>query len=285
MKINKINPQSYCSGVMNAINLVMDNYKNYPKPIYMLGKLIHNDIVMNKFKELGIIILDDKSKTRLELLDEISSGTVIISAHGVSDKVIEKAKNKGLNIIDSTCPYVKKISNNIKEYLNKGYDIIYIGTKGHPEVEGVLGISNNINLITNINDINNLNINNDKIYITNQTTLSIIEIENIYNLLKNKFPSSIIDNKICLATTKRQEAIINQEPVDLCIIVGDINSSNTKKLYELAKDNNIKATMCDSLNTLDKSLLEGIKSVSISSGASTPIYLVDEIIEYINKKC
>lgn len=285
MKINKINPQSYCSGVNNAIKLVMDNYKNYPKPIYMLGRLIHNDIVMNKFKDLGIIILDDKNKTRLDLLDEIDSGTVIISAHGVSDNVINKAKEKGLNIIDSTCPYVKKISNNIKNYINNEYDIIYIGTKGHPEVEGVLGISNDIHLITNINDIDNLNIKNNKIYITNQTTLSIVEIENIYNSLKNKFPSSIIDNKICLATTKRQEAIINQEPVDLCIIVGDINSSNTKKLYELAKSNNIKAIMCDSINTLDKSLLEGIKSVSISSGASTPIYLVDEIIEYINKKC
>ena len=284
MIINKIEPQGFCGGVKNAIDIAKKAIKNENniKPIYLLGSLIHNEHVMRSLEDLGLILIDDKNKTRLELLDEIKSGSVIFSAHGVSDKVYLKAKEKNLNIIDATCPFVKIVHNNIKKYLNLGYDIIYIGTKGHPECEGVLGISDKIKLITNKIDALNYQNNNDNIYLSTQTTLSIYEIDEIINILKNKFKNIIIDNKICNATTVRQEAIYNAKKTDLFIIVGDQKSSNTKKLYNIAKEK-FNAIMINDKNDLDINLLKNINEISITSGASTPSYLVDEIIEFINK--
>jgi 4-hydroxy-3-methylbut-2-enyl diphosphate reductase len=284
MIINKIEPQGFCGGVKNAIDIAKKAIKNENniKPIYLLGSLIHNEHVMKSLEDLGLILIDDKNKTRLELLDEIKSGSVIFSAHGVSDKVYLKAKEKNLNIIDATCPFVKIVHNNIKKYLNLGYDIIYIGTKGHPECEGVLGISDKIKLITNKQDALNYQNKNDNIYLSTQTTLSIYEIDEIINILKNKFKNIIIDNKICNATTVRQEAIYNAKKTDLFIIVGDQKSSNTKKLYNIAKEK-FNAIMINDKNDLDINLLKNINEISITSGASTPSYLVDEIIEYLNK--
>ena len=284
MIINKIEPQGFCGGVKNAIDIAKKAIKNENniKPIYLLGSLIHNEHVMRSLEDLGLILIDDKNKTRLELLDEIKSGSVIFSAHGVSDKVYLKAKEKNLNIIDATCPFVKIVHNNIKKYLNLGYDIIYIGTKGHPECEGVLGISDKIKLITNKIDALYYQNKNDNIYLSTQTTLSIYEIDEIINILKNKFKNIIIDNKICNATTVRQEAIYNAKKTDLFIIVGDQKSSNTKKLYNIAKEK-FNAIMINDKNDLDINLLKNINEISITSGASTPSYLVDEIIKYINK--
>ncbi|MCR4897759.1 MAG: 4-hydroxy-3-methylbut-2-enyl diphosphate reductase [Acholeplasmatales bacterium] len=284
MIINKIEPQGFCGGVKNAIDIAKKAIKdeNNIKPIYLLGSLIHNEHVMRSLEDLGLILIDDKNKTRLELLDEIKSGSVIFSAHGVSDKVYLKAKEKNLNIIDATCPFVKIVHNNIKKYLNLGYDIIYIGTKGHPECEGVLGISDKINLITNKQDALNYQNDKDNIYLSTQTTLSIYEIDEIINILKNKIKNIIIDNKICNATTVRQEAIYNAKKTDLFIIVGDQKSSNTKKLYNIAKEK-FNAIMINDKNDLDINLLKNINEISITSGASTPSYLVDEIIDYINK--
>ena len=177
MIINKLNPQGYCNGVKRAINICLEALENpnTKKPIYLLGSVIHNKYVNEEFIKKGAIILEDKNKTRYELLDQINEGTIIISAHGVSPKVIAKAKDKNLNIIDTTCPNVSIIHNNIIKYLNEGYTCLYIGTNKHPECEGILEINSNIININNITDINNLNINNDKIYITNQTTLSIFD--------------------------------------------------------------------------------------------------------------
>ena len=165
MIINRIEPQGFCGGVKNAIEIAkkaIEN-ENNKRPIYLLGSLIHNKHVMKSLEDLGLILIDDKNKTRLELLDEINSGSVIFSAHGVSSEVYLKAQEKNLNIIDATCPFVKIVHKNINKYLNDGYDIIYIGTKGHPECEGVLGISDKITLITNKDEALNYQNNNDKL--------------------------------------------------------------------------------------------------------------------------
>ena len=285
MIINKLNPQGYCNGVKRAINICLEALENpnTKKPIYLLGSVIHNKYVNEEFIKKGAIILEDKNKTRYELLDQINEGTVIISAHGVSPKVIAKAKAKNLNIIDTTCPYVSIIHNNIIKYLNEGYTCLYIGTKKHPECEGILEIDSNIININNITDINNLNINNDKIYITNQTTLSIFDTSDIYNELKNKYPNAILDNKICDSTTKRQLAVINQDKVDLCIVVGDKASSNTKKLAQIANNSNINTILVENINDIKDYDFKNINTISITSGASTPSILVDEIIKYIKK--
>ena len=284
MIINRIEPQGFCGGVKNAIDIAKKaiSNDNNKKPIYLLGSLIHNEHVMKSLEDLGLILIDDKNKTRLELLNEINSGSVIFSAHGVSNDVYIKAKEKNLNIIDATCPFVKIVHNNIKKYLNDGYDIIYIGTKGHPECEGVLGINNKIKLITNKIDALNYYSDNDKLYLSTQTTLSIYDIDEIINILKNKYNNIIIDNKICNATTVRQQAIYNEKDTDLFIIVGDQKSSNTKKLYNIAKEK-FNSIMINDKNDLDINLIKNLNKISISSGASTPSYLVDEIINYINK--
>lgn len=284
IEINKIEPQGYCNGVKRALEIVNTaiNDPNTVRPIYLLGHIIHNKHVVNSLEKQGVIVIEDKSKTRLELLDYIDNGTVILSAHGVSPSVYDKCKEKGLNIIDATCGNVIIVHRKIKKYLELGYDCIYIGTKKHPESEGVLGISDKIHFITSLDDINNLSITNDKIYVTNQTTLSSYDIDEYFNLLKDKYPTILIDDKICNATTIRQKAMAEQKPVDLCIVVGDSSSSNTKKLAKVSNYRaNIKTILCEDLSSLDKTILKDIKSVSISSGASTPEYIVDEIIEYL----
>ncbi len=284
MIIRKINPQGYCNGVKRALNIVNDaiNDASVKRPIYLLGQIIHNKHVVNDFIKKGVIVVEDKSKTRLELLDQINEGTVIFSAHGVSPLVYQKAKEKGLDIIDATCGYVLVVHKKIENHLNDGYDVIYIGTKKHPEVEGVLGISDKIHFISSLDDINNLNIKNNKIYCTNQTTLSKFDIVDLFEALKNKYPSLEIDDKICDATTVRQLAMKNQEQADLCIVVGDSASSNTKKLYKVSAElAHINTILCEDLASLDKEALKGVKTVNISSGASTPDYIVDEIINYL----
>ena len=287
MIIHKLNPQGFCKGVINAIKLakaaVTDS--SIKKPIYMLGALIHNQHIIDELTKLGIIIIDEKGKTRLELLDLIpnNEGTVIISAHGASDNVYTKIKEKGLDILDATCPYVKLVHNRVKEKLNQGYDVIYIGAKGHPECEGVVTNSNKINLVTSLSDIDKLNISNNNIYVTNQTTLSIYEINNIYDNIKNRYSNAIIDDKICMATTERQKAVYESPMVDLCIVIGDSRSSNTKKLAEVANKKGIKTLLVEDLNDLKKSLPDNINSISITSGASTPDYITNEIIEYLSK--
>ena len=287
MKINKITPQGYCGGVINALNIVNNtiNDASIPRPIYLLGNIIHNKHVVNDLKKKGIIVIDNKNKTRLELLDLIDSGTVIFSAHGVSPEVYLKAKEKGLFIVDAVCPNVNIVHKNIKRHLDDGYCCLYVGTSNHPECEGVLGIDKRIKFISSVNDINSLDISNDKIYVTNQTTLSKYDLEDIYIKLKNKYPNIYIDDKICNATTIRQEAMANQEKVDLCIVVGDKESSNTKKLANVSQNiAGIKTILCEDLKSLDKNALENINCISISSGASTPSHIVDEIIEYLKQK-
>ena len=281
MIINKIEPQGYCQGVTNALRIINEALKNN-KHIYSLGSIIHNDYVINDLKNKGVTTIEEKGISRLDLLDRINDGTVVFSAHGVSPKVYEKAIAKKLNIIDATCPMVLLVHKKMNEHLNLGYDCIYIGAKGHPECEGVLGISDKIHFISSIDDINKLDINNDKIYVTNQTTLSIYDIEDLFNVLKNKYPNIKIDDKICNATTVRQKALANQPACDICIIVGDKKSSNSLKLFKVSTEiAKVKTIFVDNINSLNKEMFKDINVVNISSGASTPSILVDEIIEYI----
>lgn len=283
MIINKIVPQGYCHGVTNALKIINEaiNNKNNSK-LYSLGSIIHNDHVINDLNEKGVITIEKKGLTRLELLNYINDGTVVFSAHGVSPLVYEKAKDKGLNIIDATCPMVLLVHDKIKNHLDLGYECIYIGAKGHPECEGVIGISDKIHLVSNRDDINNLNINSNKIYVTNQTTLSIYDIKDLFDELKKKYPNIIIDDKLCNATTVRQKALANQPKCDLCIIVGDKKSSNSLKLYKVSTEiAKVKTIFVNDINDINKDMLNNVNIINISSGASTPSYLVDEIIEYL----
>lgn len=276
MEVIKLYPQGYCKGVYNAINIVKENIDKCPKPFYILGNIIHNKHIVNAFNMLGAITLEGKK--RYELLDEINSGTVVFTAHGVSDEVRQKAKDKGLFILDATCKMVNEVSNKIKES-NK--EIIYIGKRNHPETEGILGHNDKIILFDDLNNPPLIDPNKEYL-VANQTTLSIFEIIKFHDLLNYK--NVTIINDICNATTIRQQAVMNQQDCDLCIIVGDINSSNTNKLFDVCQnERKINAIKIESLHDLNLDLLKGIKKVSVTSGASTPNKITNQIIDFLKQ--
>ncbi len=281
MQIIKSIPRGYCHGVVKALNITAKTIKEEPKPIYILGEIVHNKKISDAFLEAGAITL--KGNTRKELLKEIDKGTVIITAHGINPKLIEEAENKGLNVVDATCSDVYKTHNIIKKYLKENYEVIYIGKKSHPEPEGVLGISDKIHLISNIEDIKSLNINNDKIIVTNQTTMSKYEIGFLHKELLNKFPSIKIIEEICDATSLRQDiALKNSKKADLSYVVGDENSNNTNKLVEICQNlGNCKTFRIESIEDLNIEDLKKAKVVHITSGASTPTVITSEVIKFI----
>ena len=234
MEIKRVVPSGYCKGVVNAINIVKKTKQEYPNEnIYILGMIVHNSYVSKQMEDLGVITLEDPNLSKEELLDTIDKGVVIFTAHGISDKIKQKALDKGLICVDASCVDVLKNKDLIKSYLDKGYDVVYFGKKNHPEAEAILSLSNNIHLVSNISDINNLNISNDNLFITNQTTMSYLEVEDMLKLIKDKYPTCIIQKEICNATSSRQLAITNIKDGDVLYVVGDVKSNNTNKLKEI----------------------------------------------------
>ncbi|MDD3126493.1 MAG: 4-hydroxy-3-methylbut-2-enyl diphosphate reductase [Candidatus Izemoplasmatales bacterium] len=285
MKVIPITPRGYCPGVVNAINSVNKvlSDPSYPRPLYLLGMIVHNQFVVDYFKTKGIIVIDQINKTRLQMLDSIHQGTVIITAHGVGDVVIEKILDKGLTYVDATCKDVYKTHNLIKNYLASGYQIIYIGKENHPETEGVLSIDKNIILIESERDARLLEKTVKPIFVTNQTTFSIREIEPIIKVIKQQYPYAIISEEICNSTRIRQEAVINQNhDVDLCLVVGDIHSNNTINLVKLSRQyTHVKTVRIASSDDLKPELLKGVKTVSVTSGASTPTEVTAKVISVL----
>lgn len=286
MKIIRLEPQGYCSGVKNALTMAYQAMENLdlPRPIYLLGSIIHNKTVIEDFKEKGAILLEEKGTSKTELLKKISKGTIIISAHGVSQEIYSLAQQKGLKLIDTTCGNVRWIHKRIQQHLEEGYTCLYIGMKGHPECEGVLGISSSILLIESLEQAKFIKANPEKIYVTNQTTLSLYDTKQIYDYLATAYPNAILDNAICKATTIRQEACYTQERVDLCIVVGDKASSNTKKLALASQSVGIPTILVENVTDVQKLSLKQISSISITSGASTPSHVVEEIMTYLEQE-
>ena len=282
MLVTPITPRGYCKGVVRAINIAKKSI-NEVKPIYILGMIVHNQYIVNALEELGIHTIDIKGKTRLELLDEINEGTVIITAHGASPQVSIKAKEKGLNVIDASCLDVIKTHDLIKDRILKGYDVLYIGKKGHPEAEGAISIDeNHTHLITCKDDL--LNLDQDKKYIiTNQTTMSLYDVYDLCEYAKKILKHVEIEKETCNATKVRQEAIKNMdEDIDLVIIVGDPHSNNTRKLASIASSHK-EVIMIESIDDLDIEILKDKRHVGVSSGASTPTYLTNQIIDFIKQ--
>lgn len=284
MEVQAVSPRGYCKGVIRAI-LMAKKSINEIKPIYILGMIVHNQYIVDALNDLGIITIDLPGKTRLELLDEINEGTVIITAHGAGDDVFNKARDKGLNVIDASCLDVIKSHELIKQRLNEGYEILYIGKKGHPESEGVLSLSpQHIHLIERKEDIDYLD-SNINYMITNQTTMSLYDVYDLCEYAKKILPHVSIEKETCSATKIRQEAIASiDEDVDIVFIVGDTHSNNTKKLASIAKDKAHKEVyMIDSIDELDINVLKDKKKAAVSSGASTPTYLTNQVINYLRQ--
>ncbi len=286
ININLANPRGFCAGVDRAIMIVEKALEKFGAPIYVRHEVVHNKYVIDDLKKKGAIFVEE--------IEEIPEGShVIYSAHGVSKKIREKSKKFNLIPIDATCPLVTKVHNEVNKMYDENYHIIMIGHQGHPEVEGTMGqIEKNspkasIHLIETVKDIDQLNINKDeKISYVSQTTLSVDDTKQIIDALKIKFPhiKGPKGSDICYATQNRQDAIkLMIQDHDLIIIVGSKNSSNSNRLVEIAKQNNVDSFLIDNPDEIDFELLKDKKNIGISAGASAPEILIDQIITKISK--
>ncbi|PWA12450.1 4-hydroxy-3-methylbut-2-enyl diphosphate reductase [Pueribacillus theae] len=286
MDVIKISPRGYCYGVVDAMviakNAAMD--KSLPRPIYILGMIVHNKHVTDAFSEEGIISLDGEN--RLDILKKVDKGTVIFTAHGVSPEVKKLAKEKGLTCLDATCPDVTNTHNLIKEKTEQGYDVIYIGKKGHPEPEGAIGVAPHaVHLIENEGDVDNFNLTNDKLIITNQTTMSQWDVLHVMDKIKEKFPHAEVHKEICMATQVRQEAVAKQaSEADLLLVVGDPKSNNSNRLAQVSEEiAGTRAYRIGDVTEIKQEWLDGVKKVAVTSGASTPTPITKEVIAYLEK--
>lgn len=286
MKVIKISPRGYCYGVVDAMviarNAALD--KKLPRPIYILGMIVHNKHVTDAFAEEGIITLDGKN--RKEILEQVNSGTVIFTAHGISPEVRELAKKKGLVTIDATCPDVTKTHDLIREKEREGYTVIYIGKKGHPEPEGAVGVAPHIvHLVSNTEDVDGLTIQSDKILVTNQTTMSQWDVAHIMEKIKEKYPQAEFYKEICLATQQRQEAVAAQAgKADVLIVVGDPRSNNSNRLAQVSEEiAGTKAYRIADISELELDWIRNAKTVAVTSGASTPTPITKEVITFLEQ--
>ncbi|NQX59391.1 4-hydroxy-3-methylbut-2-enyl diphosphate reductase [Paenibacillus qinlingensis] len=284
MEVVRISPRGYCYGVVDAMALAMQTAKNLnlPRPIYILGMIVHNAHVTDFFKEEGVITLDGEN--RLEILQQVETGTVIFTAHGVSPEVRRLARDKGLTVVDATCPDVTKTHDLIREKVADGYDIIYIGKKGHPEPEGAIGVApDHVHLIEKLEEAEHLNLTSNRVIITNQTTMSQWDIKHIMNRLLTLFPKAEIHNEICLATQVRQEAVAEQaKEVDLVIVVGDPKSNNSNRLAQVSQEiAGVMAYRISDVSELNREWLANVRKVGVTSGASTPTPITKEVITYL----
>jgi len=285
MEIKKVMPSGYCKGVVNAIRMAKDTRTRYPEEkIYVLGMLVHNSYVSKELSDLGIVTLDDSTTSKSDLVDQIDEGIVIFTAHGISDAIKKKVEDKGLKYVDATCVDVLKTQNVIRSYLNKGYDILYFGKKKHPEAEAVLAISDRIHLLTSKEDVLDLKLENTNLFLTNQTTMSYLELSDLLEEVKKKYPHVIIEKEICNATSSRQLAISNLSDCDLLYVVGDQKSNNTSKLVDVGIRHGIKKVLLiQNYEDIDTDDLKDVNKIYVTAGASTPPKLIDEVICYLSE--
>lgn len=286
MEIVKISPRGYCYGVVDAMVLTLQTVRdqNMPRPIYILGMIVHNAHVTDAFEKEGVITLDGAN--RLEILEKIEKGTVIFTAHGVSPEVRRRALEKGLTVVDATCPDVTKTHDLIRAQVANGYEVIYIGKKGHPEPEGAIGVApEHVHLIEREEEVEQLLVSSDKIIITNQTTMSQWDIRHLMDRLKQKFPHAEVHNEICLATQVRQEAVAEQAgAAELVIVVGDPRSNNSNRLAQVSEEiAGVTAYRVADVSEIKQEWLRGKRRVAVTSGASTPTPITKEVIAYLEQ--
>ncbi len=286
MKVLKITPRGYCYGVVDAMiiarNAALD--KSLPRPIYILGMIVHNKHVTDAFEEDGIITLDGKD--RMEILEKADKGTVIFTAHGVSPEVRELTRRKGLVSIDATCPDVTVTHDLIEAKTAEGFDIVYIGKRHHPEPEGAVGVApNQVHLVETLEDVEALSIENEKLLVTNQTTMSQWDVKHLMEALEVKYPHIEAQQEICLATQVRQEAVAEQAgQADLLIVVGDPLSNNSNRLTQVSVEiANTPSYRVSDVSEIDINWLTGIETIAVTAGASTPTIVVREVISFLDK--
>lgn len=289
MKVIKVSPRGYCYGVVDAMQIARDAAKDEatPRPIYIIGLIVHNRFAVQELTGLGIITLDGPD--RAAILDQVASGTVIFTAHGVAPLVKERARARGLHVIDATCPDVTKTHDLVTAYVGRGYDIIYVGKKGHPEPEGVLGEApGRVHLVETVADVAGLDLpaeRTEKLMITCQTTLSQWDTRAVIQAAQARYPQIEVFNEICRATQVRQEAVAAQaKAADLTIVVGDPRSNNTNRLAQVAEEiAGSRAIRIETVEDLRPEDFVGVTSVAVTAGASTPSQITRAVIRYVEE--
>jgi 4-hydroxy-3-methylbut-2-enyl diphosphate reductase len=282
MEVVKITPRGYCHGVVDAFRIARRVREETTGPVHMLGMLVHNTHATDDLQTQGIALVDQPD--RLAGLSQIKGGTVIFTAHGVSPQVKQRAVELGLTPIDATCSDVVRTHELVADLAGKGYEVVYIGRKGHPEPEGVVGEApGKVYLVQDPGDIDALELKGDRVAVTCQTTLSVWDTEDLINRVKARYPQAEVHNEICRATQERQEAAVEAaQHVDLVIVVGSPRSSNSLRLVEVVKKLGQKpAYLVDNMEDLDLTWFKGAQKVGVTSGASTPTQLTRRVIEYL----
>lgn len=278
-----VKPRGFCAGVVRAVDIVDIALEKFPHPIYVRKEIVHNRYVVDGFRARGVVFIDS--------LNEAPDGAVVIySAHGVSPEVRDEANQRGLFVIDATCPLVAKVHMEVHRFIQEGCTIVLIGHKGHDEVIGTMGEApGKIQLVGSVEEVERLTVPDpEKLVCLTQTTLSVDETQDVVGALKKKFPKLRFPPKddICYATQNRQDAVkeLVKMGTDLLLVVGSKNSSNSLRLCEVAQFHGVEAHLIDDASEVEPVWLEGVKKVGVTAGASAPENLVQDVVNLLREK-
>ena len=266
-------PRGFCAGVVRAIDVVELALQKYPHPVYVKHQIVHNPYVVRSLEDKGAVTVED--------VDEIPSGaTVVFSAHGSPPEDFERAESRGLHVIDATCPLVTKVHNEAQRYAREGRRLILVGHKGHQEVKGTMG-QTDMHLVDDRDPTGVPDWADDTpVTVLTQTTLSVDDTSRSISRIEENFSNVVVRNDLCYATTNRQAAVKElSRIVELVLVIGAQNSSNCNRLREVAEANGVTAYLINGSEELDRSWLEGVENIGITSGASTPEGLVLAVID------
>src|SRR6266542_1624621 len=275
-------PRGYCAGVDRAVDIVEVALQTYGAPIYVRKQIVHNLHVVRRLEAKGAIFVDE--------LDEVPAGaTVVFSAHGVAPEVHQQARARDLKVVDATCPLVTKVHQEARKFAGKGYDIVLIGHEGHEEVIGTMGEAPRaIHLVADEEEAGRIDIaDREKVAYLTQTTLSVDETKGVIDVLRERFPvlAGPRSDDFCYATQNRQTAVKQLAgECQLILVIGAENSSNSKRLVEVARSHGCQSHLIPEASALDPAWFEGVETVAVTSGASAPEWLVDELVEALRQR-
>ena len=285
MEVVRITPRGYCHGVVEAIRIAkrVGSDRAEGEQVTMLGYLVHNEHVTRELEEHGVALVD--APDRMKGLDQIKSGTVVFTAHGISPLVVAEAERRGLNVVDATCSDVTRTHDLVRRLTGEGYHVVYIGKRGHPEPAGALGVAPDATtLVERIEEVDDLDFPaGTRLAVTCQTTLSMWDTKTIIDRLVKRFPDIAVHNEICLATQQRQEAaVLAATDVDCVVVVGSRLSSNSLRLVQVVEERAGKpAFLVDTAADVRPEWFAGMRRIGVTAGASTPTQLTRAVITSI----
>lgn len=281
-KITLVEPRGFCAGVSRAIEIVEKALQRFPnQKIYVKHEIVHNKVVVQDLKSKGVVFIED-------LEDVPDDAILIFSAHGVSSAIEDEAKIRNLTVVDASCPLVKKVHREVSKYEEGGYQIILVGHRNHPELEGTAGrVRHRVIIVENVNDALSIQPEDpSKLALATQTTLSIDDTKEIVDTLTKRFPNLAVKNDICYATQNRQDAVkkLVEQKIDLLLVIGSQNSSNSNRLRDISQNSGIASYLINTYHEIQPAWLNNVEHVGITAGASAPEFLVQEVIEFFRVK-